>query len=163
MVLAAILGHVLVTRRLLADRRAVVAAPAAPAERMIAKALMLALLAVTLGCSSRDPAAPALTRLVGSVTLLGQEDPGTPVGARLTLFLSREDLETGNAAYEIPLASRSGTNRTFDFASESVGGGQYFVSACFAFGCGQHRDPHTGQLIPVAVVAGRTNTLHLAF
>jgi hypothetical protein len=56
----------------------------------------------------------------------------------------------------------SGQGAAWAFAVDSLSGGAHYLAACFAFGCGQHRDA-TGELIAVPVPVGDTAVVALRF
>ncbi|MFL5579894.1 MAG: hypothetical protein ACJ8AO_05930 [Gemmatimonadaceae bacterium] len=155
MVLAAVMGHALVYRRLWLEARA---GGRVPASRSAAALAMLAVIAA-LGCA--DPAAPATGdgSLAGTVTLLGPGGPTSPAGVRVFLFDSLEDLDARAPAYETALERAPGAARTYGFEFAGVAAGEYYVLACFDFGCGEYRSTDTGELLRVRVRAARASRL----
>jgi hypothetical protein len=112
---------------------------------------------------SRIDAPSAFTRgqLAGTVTLLGDVSPPKS-NARVSLYSSMSDFETGHAARVGEATPSAGTPRTFSFRVDEIVPGAYYIRACFAFGCGEYRDD-IGALSPVSIRAGRTTMLALRF
>ena len=128
--------------------------------------VLLAAAILSFGCrESSGVVAPAdLTTgtLAGSVTLLGNAAPA-PTTGRISLYSSITEFEQGRPAYEGDLTPTSKEERTYTFRVDSIRPGQYFVTACFVFGCGEYRDVRTGQLIAASVQRAGTTHLALAF
>lgn len=101
---------------------------------------------------------PALGWLTGSVTLLGNDGPANPPGS-VTLYATPEDLALRVSRYGATLNRRSGEVRTYDFIVANVQPGSYYVLFCWTIGCGEYRDPGTGELRTIRIRAGRTTRL----
>jgi len=124
-------------------------------------------LGVLMGCAaaSTDVASPSGATngtLNGTVTLIGTEGPAQSTG-HLSLYSSLDDFEIRRAAYDGPLTPIQTGARTFSFLFDVVRPGTYYVTACFAFGCGEYRDHERGDLVPVLVSARGTTRLDLSF
>jgi hypothetical protein len=126
--------------------------------------LGIVVLILALACGKSDvvdpgpQAAPGSVR--GTVELLGNAGD-TPLSGELALFASLADLEKRRVAYRSPLVLAHG--RTYGFELRGIAAGRYFVTACFAFGCGEYRDQESGEPIGVSIGAGSTTELVLAF
>ena len=123
-------------------------------------------LGVLMGCAASTDVAPpsgaADGTLNGTVTLIGTEGPAQTTG-HLSLYSSLDDFEIRRAAYDGPLTPIQTGARTFSFLFDVVRPGTYYVTACFAFGCGEYRDHERGDLVPVLVSARGTTRLDLSF
>lgn len=79
---------------------------------------------------------------------------------RASLYSSLANCEKRIAAYEVALRRTSPNERVFDFFFPSVPEGEYFLIACFEFGCGDWRDQTSGELLLVKVCAGSITGVH---
>jgi hypothetical protein len=159
MVLAAILGHVLVYRRLLSESRAAIRVEAS----RVAVALALVFAMVLQACSAAsEPVTPSAKPgvLAGTVTLLGSDGPPNPVGAGITLYGTLGELETNAGRYAATLQRIPGEVRVYDYTFSTVAPGVYYVRACFEFGCAPYRNADTGELLRVFVQSEQTTLLH---
>ena len=126
----------------------------------------LVLLGILIGCAGPgEVAAPSDSTagsVSGTVTLLGTADTDVSAG-RVSLYASLGDFEVRRAARDGPLTRTETSARTYAFVLEAVRPGTYYVTACFAFGCGEYRDSERGELVPVVVPVRRTTWLTLQF
>lgn len=131
-----------------------------PALRFLSAVLVAALL--VLGCTDHGPVVPspiAGGALTGTVTLLGSDGPAHPVAIGIALYASREDLEARRPAYRAALERVASPARAFAYSFPTVAPGDYYLMACFAFGCGEYREPDTGALLSVAIRTGGVTKL----
>ena len=132
-----------------------------PTGRLTRATLVLTALGVVGAACTDDPDAPTHGRIEGSVVMVPSEGPAVdPAGARAALYHTRADLDEGRTFRE---AGLTGTGRRFAFTFDAVVPGQYFVDACFAFGCRPYAGGGPGEPVPVTVEAGRTLQLELPF
>jgi hypothetical protein len=127
--------------------------------------VMLLVLAMAAGC--RDSATEPLPgtghgSIAGTVTLLGSDGLPDARGTSLTLYTSLDDLDHGRPAYRGDLTRVAGALRLYHFDLHDVAAGDYFVVACFDFGCGDYRNPVTGELRAVRVNASSISELHFS-
>jgi hypothetical protein len=130
------------------------------------RACALISLGLVLGCAGSRGIVPppdaATGTVSGTVTLLGTDESGVSTG-HLSLYSSLGDFEVRRVAYDGPLTPTQPGGRTFSFVLAVIRPGTYYVTACFAFGCGEYRDPQRGELVPVTVPAQGTTQLDLSF
>ena len=93
------------------------------------------------------------------MSLLGSGGPSNPAARDITLYVSRADLESWTPAFRAALHAAPGVARTWEFEFPEVTPGSYFVRACFEFGCGEYREPGTGELRRVTVRGGQVTPL----
>ncbi|MEW5916277.1 MAG: hypothetical protein AB1762_07725 [Gemmatimonadota bacterium] len=165
MVLAALLGHIVVLRYLLQARHeSPVPSPSSRQARNLVVPLALVLFAA---CTNNDeltsppPGAPAVGRLVGTVQLLGTE-PVAGTGLHFSLYATLDDFEKRRAAHQASLTPATAP-RTFEYHIDAVREGWYYARACFVFGCGDYRNPGTGELLTIRVNARTSTVLNLSF
>jgi hypothetical protein len=126
----------------------------------------LALLTVAAACgrTDRPPVqpvpAPAVTAIEGTVTLLGQDGGPNPAGVRITLHRTKEEADYRVPAYTSALTRLPGPARVYSYRFEGVAPGNYYVVACFEFGCAAYHAPATGEYLRVQATASQTSVLH---
>lgn len=124
--------------------------------------LLLGLALAACGDGLRGPSVPGgeyRGSVVGSVSLAGNEG-GYPAGRTVSLYSSLANYEKRIAAYEVALRRTSPNERMYEFVFPSVLEGEYFLIACFEFGCGDWRDQTSGELLLVTVRAGSITGVH---
>lgn len=125
----------------------------------------LAATVLLLACSGPHridvPDAPTTGELAGTVTLLGDVIP-TASSARVSMYASVSDFDTGRAARAGEATRRTATPPTFAFHLDGITPGAYYIRVCFTFGCGEYRDG-SGNLSSVPIRAGTTAILSLTF
>ena len=127
--------------------------------------IYVAALILAVGCGNAELAAPpeaTAGKVSGTVTLLGSAGSPAPTG-QVTLYASVEDFEQRKAAYAGSLSTTAPSVRTYAFTVAYVQPGNYYLRACFSFGCGEYRDGQTGALLQVGVRAGETTRVAIAF
>ena len=129
------------------------------ANRTVARwrALVLVLALLGAGCQTEvsEPESDA-GALFGTVTLIGSDGPPNPTGVRVLLYTSIANYENRVSAYSTTLQRIQGAERAYSYEFAQVPAGEYYLEACFDFGCGVHKSAESGAPLPVRVVPGST-------
>lgn len=106
------------------------------------------------------PPGESAGRLSGTVTLLGPHGPPNPAGIRVALYATVDEMNGQMPRYTTSLRRIPGDVRSYEYDFEGIEAGEYYVIACFEFGCGGYHNPATGELALTRVSRGLLTSLH---